>query len=182
MFFRRGCCCGVIGLLGLCVVAGALGYFVALPQLRQTMRKPLEEAVGTQIARNLQPASGDQPAPGTYVISEDDLNTAIRSQLGQTGVVDDAAITLAPTGFALRAHFTNGGGDVTYRGNVAAVDGRLQATNLTGDGMMTTLFPPAEVGKTLENAVNDYLDTNGLLLTKAKLGNGTLTLTTAGNR
>jgi hypothetical protein len=168
----------VIVLLGLCVVAGALGYFVGLPQLRQNMRAPLEDAVGTQIARELQPVSGIRAAPGTYVISQDDLNTALRSEVGQTGLVDDAAITLTPTGFALRAHFSNGGGDVTYRGNVAAVDGRLQATDLTGDGIMTTLLPAGEVGKALENVVNDYLTTNGLQLTNAKLGNGTLTLTT----
>jgi hypothetical protein len=179
---RRGCCCGVIVVLGLCVAAGTLGYLVGLPRLRENMRKPLEQAVGTQIARELQPTSGVRPAPGTYVIKEADLNAGLRSEVAQTDFVDAATVTLAPTGFDLRVHLTNGGGDATYHGNVAAVDGRLQVTNMTDDGAVTALFPASEVGKAMENVVNDYLATNRLQLTKAKLGNHTLTLTTAGSR
>lgn len=175
---RRGCCGCLVALLGLLVVAAVAAFLVGRAWLGDKLRQPLQIAVGTQIARQFAPAPGVQPAPGTYVIGQDDLNTAIRSEVGQTGFVDDAAITLAPSGFDLRAHLTNGG-DVSYRGNIAAVDGRLRVTNLNGDGMITAFLPPDQVRQAIENAVNDYLVANGLRLADAALGDGTLTLTTA---
>jgi hypothetical protein len=173
---RKGCLYGVIGVLGLCVVACALGYFVGLPRIRESAREPIEEVVGTQIARQIAPDPGVVPAPGTYVIREDDLNTALQNEVTQTDLFDDVAITLAPEGFELR--FTTNDTDVTYDGDIAAVDGRLEVTDINADGWMTTFLPASEVRKALENVINDYLTTNGLRLADAELGDGTLTLTT----
>ena len=175
---RRGCTCAVIGVLGLCIVACALGYLVGLPRLRDNIREPLEEVVGTQIARQVAPNPNVRPKPSTYVIREADLNAALRDELDQTDpqIFDDVTVDFAPSGFVLR--FTASDNDVTYRGNVAAVNGRLAVTDMEADGWLTTFLPAKDVEKALEDVINDYLTTNRLRLTKAKLGNGTLTLTT----
>jgi hypothetical protein len=173
---RRGCCLGVIGVLGLCLVACVVGYVVGLPKFRHSVRDSLAEVVGTQIARQIVPASGVRVPPGTYVVDESDLNAGLRSEVDNTNLFDDVTVTLNPNGFVLR--FTRDDNDVTYHGNVAAVDGRLAVTNMTGDGWLTNILPAGDVRKALENAVNNLLTTNNLRLTNAKLGDGTLTLTT----
>jgi hypothetical protein len=173
---RKGCLYGVIGVLGLCIVACALGYLVGLPRLRENVREPLEEVVGTQIARQIAPNPGVRPAPGTYVISENDLNDGLQAEVDRTDLFDDVAVTLAPDGFDLR--FTTNDTDVTYTGDIAAVDGRLEVTEINADGWMTTFLPASEVRKALENVINDYLTANDLRLADAELGDGTLTLTT----
>jgi hypothetical protein len=58
------------------------------------------------------------------------------------------------------------------------VDGRLAVTDISADGWLTTFLPADEVRKAFENAINGYLVANGLRLTDAELGQGTLTLTT----
>ena len=175
---RRGCTCAVIGVLGLCIVACALGYLVGLPRLRANLRQPLEEVVGTQIAREIAPNPNVRPKPGTYVISEKDLNDALRAEVEQTEpqIFDDVTVDFAPSGFVIR--LTASDREVTYSGNVDAVDGRLVVTDIEADGVLTTLLPAKDVKKSLENQVNEYLAANRLRLKEAKLGNGTLTLTT----
>lgn len=166
----------VIGVLGLCVIACAAGYFIGLPRLRDNLREPLEEVVGTQIAAQIAPNPGVTPEPGTYVISEDDLNAGLLAEVDQTNTFDNVGVTLAPNGFTIRFETRNEG--VTYSGNVTAVNGKLKVIDLSGDGALTFFLPEKEVAKALENAVNGYLTANGLKLASAKLGNGTLTLTT----
>jgi hypothetical protein len=173
---RRGCLFGVVGILGLCIIACILGYTVGLPRLRENAREPLEEAIGTQIARQIAPNPGVAPAPGTYVIAANDINAGLREELGDSEYFDEVAVAFAPGGFTVR--FTANERDTTYSGNVTAADGRLEVTDMTDEGLMTFFFPANEVEKALENVINNYLAANGLRLTAAELGEGTLTLTT----
>ncbi len=173
---RKGCLYGVIGVLGLCVVGCALGYLVALPRLQDNLRAPLEEVVGTQIAREIAPIPNVRPVPGTVEIQQDDLNEGLRAEIDGTEGLDDVSVTLAPSGFELR--FTASDSDVAYTGNVSAENGQLEVIDMEGDGLLTTFFPASEVEEALENVVNDYLAANDLRLTQAELGDGTLTLTT----
>jgi hypothetical protein len=172
----RGCLFGVVGLLGLCGIACVLGYFVGLPRVRENVREPLEEAVGTQIAAQLAPISGVSPGPGTFVISEDDLNGGLQAEVDQSDLFDDVTVTFTPDEFELR--FTANESDVTYSGDIGAVDGRFVVTDITADGFLTMFLPASEVEKAFENVINDYLTENGLELAEAELGEGTLTLTT----
>ena len=145
---RRGCLFGVTGVLGLCVIACVLLYVVGLPRLRENAREPLEEAVGTQIARQIAPNPGIAPGPGTYVISADDLNAGLRDELGESEYFDEVAVVFAADGFTVR--FTANERDTTYHGNVTATDGRLEVTDMTDDGVMTFFFPASEVRKALD--------------------------------
>jgi hypothetical protein len=173
---RRGCLFGCIALLGLCVVACALGYAVGLPRFREGVREPLEDVIGTQVALQMAPNPGVTPAPGTYVIREDELNAGLQDKVDRTGGFDKVTVSLAPDGFTIR--FTTNDNDVTYRGDVAAVDGRFVVTEIEADGWLTFFLPAKEVRKALENEVNGYLAANNLRLADAELGDGTLSLTT----
>jgi hypothetical protein len=173
---RRGCLFGILGLFGLCIIGCALTYFVALPRVRDAVRDPFEEVIGTQVALVAAPTPGVAPEPGTYVLDAADLNTAIRDRLGDNGSFDNVAVTLTEAGFQLR--LTTNDQDVTYEGNMAAVNGRLDVTNVSGDGWLTSILPAGEIAESIESVVNDYLTANNLVLSEAVLGDGTLTLTT----
>jgi hypothetical protein len=173
---RRGCLFGILGLLGLCIVGCALTYFVALPRVRDGIRDPFEEVIGTQVARVAAPNPGEAPEPGTYVLDEADLNTAIRDRIGDDATVDDIAVTLDPDHYRLRLTLSDQ--DFTYQGRIAAVNGRLDAYDTSGSGWITSFFSADDIGESIETAVNDYLTANNLTLTDATLGDGTLTLTT----
>lgn len=173
---RRGCLFGILGLLGLCIVGCALTYFVALPRVRDAVRDPFEEVIGTQIALVAAPTPGVAPEPGTYVLEAADLNSAIRDRIGDNGSFDDVEVTLTPERFRLR--LTTNDQDVTYEGNVVAVNGRLDVTDVSGDGWLTSVLPAGDIAESIENVINDYLAANNLVLTDATLGDGTLTLTT----
>jgi hypothetical protein len=173
---RKGCLFGVIGLLGLCVIGCGLGYFVGLPRLREGIRDPFEEVIGTQVARAVVSTPGEAAEPGTYTLDADDLNAAIRDRLGDNGSFDNVEVTLTQGRYQVR--LTTNDQDVTYGGAVAAVDGRLEVTDVSGDGWMTSILPAGDIADSFENVVNDYLTANNLLLTEATIGDGTLTLTT----
>src|SRR5215213_8160446 len=111
---RKGCLFGVIGLLGLCVIGCGLGYFVGLPRVRDGLRDPFEEVIGTQVALVAAPTPGEAPEPGTYTLDAADLNTAIRDRLGDNGSFDDVAVNLTPGRYQVR--FTTNNQDVTYGG------------------------------------------------------------------
>jgi hypothetical protein len=173
---RRGCLYGVVGILGLCIIGCILGYTVVLPRARDEAREEFGEAIGTQIARQIAPDPALVPKPGTYVISDDELNAGLSDEISASDYFDEVAVEFASTGFTIR--FTANESDVTYYGNVTAVDGRLEAIDLDDEGVMSFFFPASEVGEALEDVINDYLAANNLRVTAAELGEGTLTLTT----
>ena len=173
---RRGCLFGCLGLLALAIVGCLATYFIALPRVRDGLRDPFEEIIGTQVALVAAPTPGQTPEPGTYVLDETDINAEITNRLGDNGAFDNVGVTLSPSGWVIR--MTANEQDVRYEGNVAAVNGRLDVIDATGDGWLSSILPASDIAESFENVVNDYLASTNLNLTEAELGDGTLTLTT----
>jgi hypothetical protein len=173
---RRGCLFGITGILGLCIASCVISYFIGLPRLHDRIREPIDDAVTTEISRQIQPIPNATVAPGTYVIRDDQLNAGLGSYVDLRGGFKNVIVTFAPAGFEI--NFTSDRQNVTYRGDIEAVDGQVRVTNMTDHGWLTYILPKGEIRKALENQINKYLAANGLRVSSAQLGDGRLTLVT----
>lgn len=171
---RRGCLIFSASVLGLCLIACVVGWFVGVPRFRDAIQDDVEGAVSTEVARQFT-AEGTPEAPGTYVITEQSLTERLRAESDNNN--QDIAVRINPSGLEVALVTENQ--DITYSGQLAAVDGRLDVQNMTSNnGFIEFLFPPDDVAGAIEGGVNTYLRTNNLRLTSLEMGDGDLTLTT----
>src|SRR5215213_4998675 len=173
---RRGCFLSVIALLGLCLIACALGYFVGIPRVRDNARGEMEDAISTTVAEQI-PATGAAARPGTYELTEDELQAEISGNVDVQNV-NDLVIDLAPGGITFRIT-TNGDQDLTYTGRPEVVDGQLRMEDMeASEGFLDWIFPADDLGDAIEDAVNNHLAENNLELESLDLTNEALTLET----
>ncbi len=174
---RRGCLIAPLAVLALCLAGGALAWFVALPAVRRDVRGEIEDGVAAEVARRIPPTPGLGVAPGTYVVTEDQLQAGLRANAEDDGLAN-LVVRLSPTGVALG--FATRGQSATYTGRPAAANGRLVLRDMaTTNDALAVLLPPDDLGRAIADAVNGYLAANDLRLQSVALGDGTLTLTTA---
>lgn len=173
---RRGCFIGTVGVLGLCVVCVALGYFVAIPRIRDSAQNGVRDAISTQVARQI-PAAAGGAAPGAYTITAAELQTSLNQNLS-TDSVNDLVITIAPSGFEFKVT-AKGGQETTYTGVPAAENGRLVMNQMaTNSDFLDFIFPAGTLGNAIEEAVNGYLAANHLSLADLTMADGEITLET----
>ncbi|CAA9562756.1 MAG: hypothetical protein AVDCRST_MAG49-2642 [uncultured Thermomicrobiales bacterium] len=175
MFWRRGCLFGIVALLALCVLGSALGYFVALPRLRDNLRDEVADGIGTEVAGQIAPAGNAEP--GRHVITARDLQDSLTGRISGQGL-EDLVVRIAPTG--VEFGFSTRGQDATYAGNPVVAGGRLAMTDMTvSNDSLGFFLRPDDVGAAIEAGVNGYLAANGLTLDGVELGEGEMTLVTA---
>ena len=174
---RRGCFLSVIALLGLCLIACGLLYFVGVPRIRDSARDGMRDAISTTVARQI-PASADGAAePGTYELTETELQSEITGNLDVQNV-EDLVIDLTPAGITFRI-LTDGDQDLTYTGRPEVVDGQLRMADMeASDGFLDFIFPADDLGEAIEDAVNKYLAENNLRLESVELTDEALVLET----
>lgn len=173
---RRGCFIAVIGVFGLCLVASGLVYFVGLPRFQDGARDEIRDAISTEVAQQI-PSTGGTADPGTYTLSEAELQQGLAENFDVQNV-DNVLIQITPAGLAFILD-ANSGDDVTYSGVPVAVNGRLEMTNMeSNEGIFDFIFPADELGKAIEDAVNNYLEQNNLQVDSVELIDGELTLVT----
>jgi len=172
---RRWLMIGCFGLLGLCVVCGVLGFFVGLPRVRDELTDGVAEFGATEIAEIfvVQGPAG----PGTYTLTEAEINARIQAENPDAQNIDDWLINLTPEGY--RVGFSASGDEVSYSGNLVAEDGRLQVTNAEADAeFFEWFFSAGAMGDAIEKSVNTWLTANNLTLTEVQPGDGEVTLVT----
>lgn len=175
---RRVLMIGCLGLLGLCVICSGLGFFVGLPRFRDSLEDGVAEFGATEIAE-IFAVSGtpDAAGPGTYTLTEADINARIQAENPDTQNLDDWLIDLTPEGY--RVGFSAQGDEVSYTGNMVAEDGRLQVTDTEADASFFEWFFSADaMGNAIETSVNTWLTANNLTLTDVQLADGEVTLVT----
>jgi hypothetical protein len=172
---RRGCLISVLVVLGLCVVGCGLAYFVGLPRFQDAIADEFEDAVSTEVARQIPATPGQGPAPGTYTITEASLLQTLQDE-AEGGNVEDVLVSITPSGIEI-GFDTGGGQDVSYSGGVVAENGRLVLTDFEANNEGLEFFFPADkMGEAIEDAVNNYLAVNNLQLSSVELLDGEMVL------
>jgi hypothetical protein len=114
---------------------------------------------------------GVVPEPGTYTLSEDDVNNQIRA--GEADL-QDLRLDITPAG--LKLSFGEQGQDVSYTAQVAAVDGKIEIKGAELTGIPTWIIPTDAISRGVENGINTYLEENNLFVTSVTLQEGSMTL------
>ena len=172
---RRGLMFGCFGLLGLCVVCGALGFFVGLPRFRDELEDGVADFGATEIVEIF--AVPGASGPGTYTLTEADINARIQEENPNTQNIDDWLVNITPEGYTIG--FSASGDEVTYSGDLVAENGRLQVTNAEADASyFEWFFSAGAMGNAIERSVNTWLTANNLTLTDVQLADGQVTLVT----
>lgn len=157
-------------LLVLCLLCVGLGYFVAVPRVKEGVEDGVDQAVSTYVVPQI--AGIDvTPEAGTYTLTEDDINSQI-----QSGDADlsDLRFMITPAGLELR--FGEQGQDVAYTAQVSAVDGKIEIQGANLDGIPTWIIPTGAISNGLESGINNYLAENNLVVSSVTMQEGSMTL------
>jgi len=159
--------------LVLCVACMGVGYFVAIPRLKNGVEDGVNQAVATYVAPEIA-GLGIAPEPGTYTLSEDQVNERIK-----TGDPDlqDLRLDITPAG--LQMHFGEQGQNISYTAQVSAVDGKIDIQGADLTGIPTWIVPSDAISKGVEQGINTYLEENNLMVTSVTLQEGSMTLVLA---
>ena len=164
----------LVGLvLALCVVCMGLGYFVAIPRVKDGVQTGINEAVATNVAP-LIAGIGVAPDPGAYTLTEDEVNQQIQTSGAN---VQDLRFEITPNGLELQ--FGEQGQDVGYTTQVRAVDGQLRVDDSQVTGIPSWLVPASAISHGIEDGINDYLVEHNLIVSSVTLQDGSMTLVLA---
>ncbi len=173
---RRGCLFGVIGVLTLCLVGCGLVYFVVIPRVRDNAQDGVRDAVSTQVAIQIPVGADNVIDPGTYELSAEELQTALRNNINIDNVEE---IVVAINAEGMKLGVTSSGSETNYTGLPTAVDGQLEMSNMkASDGFLDFVFPANRLGDAIEDAVNTYLTANNLKIESLELAEGKIVLET----
>jgi hypothetical protein len=163
----------VAALLILCVACVGLGYFVAIPRVKDGVEDGVNEAVATYVAPEIA-GIGVEPAPGTYTLSEEPVNDRII-----TGDVNLQDLRLEITPAGLELHFGEQGQDISYTAQVSAVDGKIDIQGADLTGVPSWIVPAGSISNGVEQGINTYLEENNLTVSSVTLQDGSMTLVLA---
>ncbi len=157
-------------LLGLCVLCVGLGYFVAIPRVKDGVEEGVDQAVATYVVPQIA-GIGATPQAGTYTLTDEDINNRIQSGNAD---LQDLRFIITPAGLELR--FGEQGQDVAYSAQVSAVDGRIEIQAAELDGVPTWIIPTGAISNGLESGINDYLAENNLVVSSVTMQEGSMTM------
>lgn len=168
MFRRRGCLFGCGSILLVCVVAGLIGWFVAIPRLSTAFEDSVRDGLATVIADAVNPLySRSQLQDGESVRFPFDVINQNLAESNQDAQVDSFEVTTSGNQIVMRAVFNSQEMEIGFVPEITQ-DGRLNLEPVDEGGwwqqqLMTVL------GGGFEASINDWLDLNGLILTDIEL-------------
>lgn len=172
---RRGCLIAVGSILGLLLVCCVVGWFVAIPRLRDTVSNGVSEELSTQIASQLDTVPGALDS-GTHTLSVADLRSQIDANL-DSGTASDFDISVDPQGIAIA--FESNNQQIGYSGVPVAQDGELTIDDMTVDNDVLGFILPADrAAGIIETSVNSYFAARDLEIQSIELGDDEITFTT----
>jgi hypothetical protein len=157
-------------LLGLCILCVGLGYFVAIPRVKESVEDGVDEAVATYVVPQIA-GIGVTPEADTYTLTEEDINNQIQ---GSDAQLQDLRFFITPAGLELR--FGEQGQDVVYTAQVSAVDGKIEIQSADLDGIPTWIIPTGAISNGIERGINNYLAANNLVVSSITMQEGSMTM------
>ncbi len=175
---RRGCLMGVGGVFLALVLCCVVAYFVALPRFHKQIEEELTTVLSTEVADvfNREAAGVGNVGPGEYRLSLSDLE---RQVTGGSDNLQVEGLSLRGEGSDIVLGFSvrDASSEFRYTPQVSP-EGYLEMGNVRGDGgFVERLLAPESIGNAVENAVNSYLQANGLYLEDVAVSGDDLVLT-----
>ncbi|HEY7031283.1 MAG TPA: hypothetical protein VH482_08160 [Thermomicrobiales bacterium] len=173
--------------LGLCVLCGSLGYFVALPKIQHSLSESqaaaadvMADAVATSVSHAITTQS---PLDGQLVLTPTDIdvNNTVATAPGRCGFnVNNVATTIygveteiSPSGLSIFCI-------VTYSAVPVVTDGRIDLTQVTVSANAARfVFPKERFEEGVEEGINRALTTAGLTPISLSLADDSLTIATS---
>jgi hypothetical protein len=161
------------------VVGGALaGLIVGRPYLRNQTRDELRDAAEVQVREidtlPLLPS-------GELVVTEDEINRAIREDESRYAPAKDPRIDFFPGGFEITFKldvFGLSGLESSYTGNIEAQNGRLVVTDGDVDGPAAQAISADDLAEIAEEQLAVLLDRSEVRATDVEIEDGQMTVTT----
>lgn len=171
---RRGCLISLGAIAGLLLICCVLGYFVAIPRLRDSVSDSITEQLSTEVADQLAPPSGNLEA-GTYTLSVADLQQQIDANTDSSSETN-FGILVTPNGMTI--DFDSGSQTFGYTGVPVVRNGKVELDDMQVDNEALGWIMPADrVASIIENGINDYVSSQGMQVESLELGDNEITLT-----
>jgi hypothetical protein len=172
--------------LGLCVVCGSLGYFVAWPKVRSSISEgqaAVADEMADSVAASVAAAiSAQSPLAGELVLTPTDLdvNNAVFDGSSECGFnVTNNRATIYGVTTAISPSSLSVVCLVTYSAVPVVSGDRIDLTQVTvSESAARFLFPKERFEEGMENGINRALATAGLTPTALTLDRGSLTIET----
>jgi hypothetical protein len=163
------------GALLACLLICVVLFFVTIRGVRSEIEDSLQDGMGTIVAGRI--GETGAAAPGTYVITEDEILGQIEQQLESDGAnIENLVVRIKP-GNRVEIGFDSEGQGVTYDGTLSVENGELRVNGMeASNGLLNFLVPGGRVASGIEDGVNDYLFANNLTLASISTEPGALTL------
>ncbi len=177
---RRGCLIAIGTIAGLLLLCCVVLWFVGIPRLQDQIADTVSEALGTEVAQQLDDqldvVGADQEA-GTYTISVSDLQRDLDSNIDNSSSTSDFLISVDSTG--IQIGFTSGTQDFVYSGRPVAEDGEIRIEDMeVNNSTLGFIMPAGKVAGIIEDAINGYFSERGLDIQSIQLGDDEITVTT----
>lgn len=165
----------IFGALGACLLICVIAGFFLVRQIQSGFENVVEDGMQALLVEEIGNIGAAQP--GTYTLTTDQVLTQLNSELSSEGAnIDDLFVRILP-GNQIELGISSEGQDLDYTVTVAAVNGRLDVTDVeASNSVMNFIAPGSRIANGLENGVNEYLEQNNLTLTSIETVEGQLTL------
>jgi ribosomal protein L40E len=173
----HGCILGVIAVILICSVAGAMVWLVGRPLLTNAIESEVDEGIATQVAGiERLPVESTGLSGGTLRITEEEINDGIAGQGASFDPVENPQVAIEPGEISIG--FDLLGSHSTYRGDLAVRDGRLTVVDARVDGQAGRFLDEDAFAEILEDQFAALLARFDLTPTGVDVGNGVLVIET----
>ena len=171
---RGGCLMTGVAFLLIAAVAGVLVWRLAIePSVRDFSREQLNEGAAEQV----QQITRVPVLPsGELVVTSDEINAQLRENADLYAPITDPRIEIAPSG--IEVSFKLYRFRSTYRGKLAARDGRLVVTDAEADGPAARVLRIDDVAAVVEQQLAALLARSNLRAVDVELRDGAMAIQT----
>jgi hypothetical protein len=165
-------------ILGLCVLSCVALFALGVPAIREGLHDEIEEAVATEVARQIPAPPEGTAEPGEYTITESSLQDSLKANLqDEEGRDEDVFVDI--TTVHIEVGVVSRGQSATYTGVPVAENGELVLRDVESSSrFLSFLLPADDFAEAIEDAVNGYLADNNLSLAALTLTDDGIVLTT----
>lgn len=172
-----GCLLGALGIVLIALLGAVLVAIVAYNAATgDQLRDGLRDVAATEVTRT---GPVDVPQDGRLRVSEADVNRTIRRYTDDYGAISDPTLNIDPQGVVL--NFSVLGINSSYRAGLVADGGQLRLTDPRASGAASRVLGAGDMASIVEPSLNDILRQSGVTATGVELGDGELTVLTAGS-